>query len=147
VLNLELTESTGAMLGSGLVIAVFGAFAIGVAVEGPISYSARRRGTHNDLEVAISGALSVVLVGLVIYLLGGYLRRFATDLPLPFDLAVTVIRSTGSAGMTMALFLGIPALWGVRELWGHAAWVEEIELPILYFVWASGAAYFIASTL
>ena len=76
VIEIGLTDSTGAMLGSGLVIAVFGAFALGVAVEGPIGYSTRRRGSFTDIEVAIAGALSALIAGLVLFLIAGFVRRF-----------------------------------------------------------------------
>ena len=147
VLEIGLTDSTGSMLGSGLVIAVFGAFALGVAVEGPIGYSTRRRGTFNDIEVAVAGAVGALLAGLVLYFIGGYVERFIVDLPPPFEFGVTVIRSAGRAGMTAGLFLGVPALWGVRELWGHNAWIEEVELPIFYAIWATAAAFFIAGAI
>lgn len=147
VIEIGLTDSTGSMLGSGLVIAVFGAFALGVAVEGPIGYSTRRRGTFNDIEVAIAGAVGALIAGFVLFLLANYVERFIEDLPQPFELGVTVIRSAGRAGMTAALFLGVPALWGVRELWGHNTWIEEVELPIFYTIWATAAAFFIAGAI
>ena len=118
VVEIGLSDSTGSMLGSGLVIAVFGAFALGVAVEGPIGYSTRRRGTFSDIEVAIAGAVGALLAGLILFLVANYVRRFVEDLPMAFDFGVTIIRSAGRAGMTFGLFLGVPALWGVRELWG-----------------------------
>jgi len=147
VVEIGLTDSTGSMLGSGLVIAVFGAFALGVAVEGPIGYSTRRRGTFTDIEVAIAGAVGALLVGLVLYVIANIGGGYIEDLPVPFDFAVTVIRSAGRAGMTAGLFLGVPALWGVRELWGHHAWIEEVELPIFYAIWATAAAFFIAGAV
>lgn len=147
VVEIGLTDSTGSMLGSGLVIAVFGAFALGVAVEGPIGYSTRRRGTFTDVEVAIAGAVGALLVGLVLFVIANIGSGYIEDLPVPFDFAVTVIRSAGRAGMTAGLFLGVPALWGVRELWGHNAWIEEIELPIFYAIWATAAAFFIAGAI
>lgn len=147
VVEIGLTDSTGAMLGSGLVIAVFGAFALGVAVEGPIAYSTRRRGQFTDIEVAVAGAIGVLIAGLVLLLVANFVRGFIEDLPLAFDFAVTVVHSTGRAGVTAGLFLGVPALWGVRELWGHNAWIEEVELPVFYAIWATAAAFFIASAI
>lgn len=147
VVEIGLTDSTGAMLGSGLVIAVFGAFALGVAVEGPIGYSTRRRGSFSDIEVAIAGAIGALLAGLVLFVIANFARQFVDELPQPFDFGVTVIRSAGRAGMTAGLFLGVPALWGVRELWGHNAWIEEVELPIFYAIWATAAAFFIAGAI
>lgn len=147
VVEIGLTDSTGSMLGSGLVIAVFGAFALGVAVEGPIGYSTRRRGSFTDIEVAIAGFVGALLAGLVLFMIANYVRRFVEDLPQPFDFGVTVIRSAGRAGMTAGLFVGVPALWGVRELWGHNPWIEEIELPIFYTIWATAAAFFIAGAI
>lgn len=147
VVEIGLSDSTGSMLGSGLVIAVFGAFALGVAVEGPIGYSSRRRGTFNDIEVAIAGVVGALIAGLVLILIANYARGFIDELPMAFDFGVTVIHSAGRAGMTAGLFLGVPALWGVRELWGHNAWIEEIELPIFYVIWATAAAFFIAGAV
>lgn len=147
VVEIGLSDSTGSMLGSGLVIAVFGAFALGVAVEGPIGYSSRRRGTFNDIEVAIAGVVGALIAGLVLVLIANYARGFIDELPMAFDFGVTVIHSAGRAGMTAGLFLGVPALWGVRELWGHNAWIEEIELPIFYVIWATAAAFFIAGAV
>lgn len=147
VVEIGLSDSTGSMLGSGLVIAVFGAFALGVAVEGPIGYSSRRRGTFNDIEVAIAGVVGALIAGLVLVLIANYARGFIDELPMAFDFGVTVIHSAGRAGMTAGLFLGVPALWGVRELWGHNAWIEEIELPIFYVIWATAAAFFIAGAI
>ena len=147
VMGIGLSDSTGSMLGSGLVIAVFGAFALGVAVEGPIGYSSRRRGTFNDIEVAIAGVVGALVAGLVLVLIANYARGFIDELPMAFDFGVTVIHSAGRAGMTAGLFLGVPALWGVRELWGHNAWIEEVELPIFYVIWATAAAFFIAGAI
>lgn len=147
VMEIGLSDSTGSMLGSGLVIAVFGAFALGVAVEGPIGYSSRRRGTFNDIEVAIAGVVGALVAGLVLVLIANYARGFIDELPMAFDFGVTVIHSAGRAGMTAGLFLGVPALWGVRELWGHNAWIEEVELPIFYAIWATAAAFFIAGAI
>ncbi len=147
VMEIGLSDSTGSMLGSGLVIAVFGAFALGVAVEGPIGYSSRRRGTFNDIEVAIAGVVGALVAGLVLVLIANYARGFIDELPMAFDFGVTVIHSAGRAGMTAGLFLGVPALWGVRELWGHNAWIEEVELPIFYVIWATAAAFFIAGAI
>lgn len=147
VTEIGLTDSTGSMLGSGLVIAVFGAFAIGVAVEGPIAYSTRRRGAFNDIEVAIAGVIGALLSGLLLILAANFARQYVEDLPLPFDFAVTVIHDAGRAGMIFGVFIGVPALWGVRELWGHNSWIEEVELPILYAIWATAAAFFIAGAV
>ena len=141
VVEIGLSDSTGSMLGSGLVIAVFGAFALGVAVEGPIGYSSRRRGTFNDIEVAIAGVVGALIAGLVLVLIANYARGFIDELPMAFDFGVTVIHSAGRAGMTAGLFLG------VRELWGHNTWIEEIELPIFYVIWATAAAFFIAGAI
>ena len=147
VVEIGLTDSTGSMLGSGLVIAVFGAFALGVAVEGPIGYSTRRRGTFNDIEVAIAGAIGALVAGLALFLIANFVERFVEDLPQPFEFGITVIRSAGRAGMTAGFLLGVPALWGVRELWGHHGWIEEVELPIFYAIWATAAAFFIAGAV
>ena len=56
------------MLGSGLVIAVFGAFALGVAVEGPIRALRTRNGT--EIEMLLIRVGSLLLVGGLLLFVG-----------------------------------------------------------------------------
>ncbi|MGH8874047.1 MAG: hypothetical protein ACRDVM_02170, partial [Acidimicrobiia bacterium] len=65
------------------------------------------------------------------------------DLPPPFRVAVDFLRATGLAGMVGVTLVGAPAVWALRrtgERW--AWWMDEAEIPLLYFVWAIGAMVF-----
>lgn len=138
VVNLGLTESTGAMLGSALVIAVFGAFAIGVAVEGPVRHL--RELSTNELELAITRGISLLITGLVFLTVGRIGLGYIKELPAVFDQSLQVVVSTGIAGFTWTLVVGLVALWGVRRMFADRPWLDQIELPLLYVVWAIGTA-------
>ncbi len=116
-----LTVSTGAMLGSGLVIAVIGLFALGVASEGPMTGEAY---AYPELELAVSRALAVVVVCVIGLALSSTLRPVAADLSIPFELAVAVVRSVSLAGLILVLPVGIPGTWYLRR-----------ELPIVRVGW------------
>ncbi len=136
VVEVGLTKSTGEMLGSGLVIAVFGAFALGVAVEGPIRALRTRSGTEVEMLLIRSGAL--LLVGGLLLFLGRFVDQYTEDLPSTFSIATDVLVATGVAGLTATLLLGAVALWGLRRLYADRPWLDLIELPVLYSLWVIG---------
>jgi hypothetical protein len=138
VVNLGLTTSTGAMLGSGLVIAVFGAFAIGVAVEGPVRHL--REFSTSEMELAITRGISLLVTGVVFLTVGRIGLGHIGGLPTVFDQSLEVVVSTGIAGFTWTLVVGLVALWGVRRVFADRPWLDQIELPLLYLVWAIGTA-------
>lgn len=136
VLDVGLTRSTGEMLGSGLVIAVFGAFALGVAVEGPIRALRTRTGT--EVEMLLIRAGSILLVGGILLLVGRFIERYVEDLPSTFGIANDVLVAVGVAGLTATLLLGAGALWGLRRFYPDRPWLDLIELPVLYTLWVIG---------
>ena len=136
IFDVGLTRSTGEMLGSGLVIAVFGAFALGVAVEGPIRAMRTRTGT--EIEMLLIRAGSLILVGGILLLVGRFIERYVEDLPSIFGVANDVLVATGVAGLTATLLLGATTLWGVRRLYADKPWLDLIELPVLYSLWVIG---------
>ena len=136
VLDVGLTRSTGEMLGSGLVIAVFGAFALGVAVEGPIR--ALRTRTGSEMEMLLIRAASLVVVGGLLLLIGRIIDGYVDDLPAMFGIANDVLVATGVAGLTATLVLGAGALWGLRRFYADRPWLDLIELPVLYSLWVIG---------
>ena len=124
------------MLGSGLVIAVFGAFALGVAVEGPIRALRPRAGS--ELEVLLTRAASLLLVGGSLWFVGRFIERYIEELPSTFGIATDVLVATGVAGLTATLLLGAVSLWGLRRLYAGRPWLDQIELPLLYSLWVIG---------
>jgi len=138
VVELGLTTSTGAMLGSSLVIAVFGAFAIGVAVEGPVR-QLREHSTH-EIELAVARGVALLVTGIVLLAIGRVGLGYIGDLPHVFDQSLEVVVATGIAGFTWTLVVGLAALWGVRRVFADRPWLDQIELPLLYVVWAIGVA-------
>ena len=136
VLDVGLTKSTGEMLGSGLVIAVFGAFALGVAVEGPIRALRTRTGT--EIEMLLIRVGSLLLVGGILLFLGRFLEQYIEDLPSTFAIANDVLVATGVAGLTATLLLGATTLWGLRRIYADRPWLDLIELPVLYSLWVIG---------
>lgn len=136
VFDVGLTRSTGEMLGSGLVIAVFGAFALGVAVEGPIRALRTRVGT--EIEILAIRAASLIAVGGVLLLVGRIIENYLDDLPAMFGVANDVLIATGVAGLTATLLLGAGALWGLRRFYADRSWLDQIELPVLYSMWVIG---------
>lgn len=136
ILEVGLTKSTGEMLGSGLVIAVFGAFALGVAVEGPIRALRTRSGS--EIEMLLIRAGSLLLVGGILLFIGRFIEKYIDELPSPFGIANDVLVATGVAGLTATLLLGATALWGLRRLYADKPWLDLIELPVLYSLWVIG---------
>ena len=136
VLDLGLTRSTGEMLGSGLVIAVFGAFALGVAVEGPIR--ALRTRTGSEMEMLLIRAGSLLVVGGLLLFIGRFIEKYVEELPSTFGIANDVLVATGVAGITATLVLGATALWGLRRYYADRPWLDLIELPVLYTLWVIG---------
>lgn len=133
IFDVGLTQSTGEMLGSGLVIAVFGAFALGVAVEGPIR--ALRTRTGSEVEILVIQAGSLLLVGGTLLFIGRFIEKYVDELPSTFAIANDVLVATGVAGLTATLLLGALALWLLRRLYADRPWIDLVELPVLYAVW------------
>jgi hypothetical protein len=136
IFDVGLTTSTGEMLGSGLVIAVFGAFALGVAVEGPIR--ALRTRTGSEIEMLLIRAGSLLLVGGLLLIIGRFIEQYVEELPSTFAIANDVLVATGVAGLTATLVLGALSLWGLRRIYADRSWLDLIELPVLYSLWVIG---------
>jgi hypothetical protein len=126
--------STGSGLVSAMVLAVAGAFLMGIASEGP----ARRNNlalVHNELERALSRAVSSVLVGIGLIFAAGVLAPLVDDFPAPMAKGVELVRRAGIAGLWPVPLIGVPLAWGLRHpaLLGDAG--VEVELPVMFTVW------------
>jgi hypothetical protein len=90
--------STGAVLVSGLVLAVTGLFCLGLASEGPLGRGRRLVG-FKLWEVGIGRTLAVFAVGFGAVLLYGLLEGLTADLPAPLLLGLEGLRVVGVTGM------------------------------------------------
>lgn len=124
--------STAALLGSGVVTGVMGAFALGVASEGGVGRPSAAGPT--SVERLVGRVATGLLVGAVFVVLAGYLTRYLTDLPVFFDYAVEALRSAGVAAFVVSLVV-VPGLWGAAFV-VDSPWLGDVELPVLYLVWA-----------
>lgn len=135
LVDVGLDLSTGAMLGSGLVIAIVGGFALGVASEGPLGRGRRVR-DHAELEIMVARMIASVLVGLLILFIRGYLVDPVAELPVPFRVGVDAMRAVGIAGLLAVPIIGVPLAWWVRSGAFGASFAADGDVPVLYFVWA-----------
>lgn len=135
LVTLGLDLSTGAMLGSALVIGIVGGFALGIASEGPLGRGRRLIG-YAEVEVGVARLVAGLLVGAILMLLASYLGDLVVDLPVPFEIAIGAMRAVGVAGMTVVPLVGIPLAWTARSGYLGAAFALDGDIPILYMVWA-----------
>lgn len=141
-----LTDNTGALLGSALIIGVFGIFALGVAFEGPVGHG-RLSQAVGAVELSVARAASALLVGLIGVTVAGILRQFFGGLPDIFLLATDVIGSAGRAGMIFVLLIAVPTTLLLRYRYQGQKWMEEAELPVFYLIWLFGAMFFMSASL
>lgn len=135
LVDLALDLSTGAMLGSGLVIGIVGGFALGVASEGPLGRG-RRVLAHPEINILVARVVSALIVGGLLVILAGYVEPFAAELPEPFRIAVTIIDAVGTAGLTAVPLLGVPVALLVRSGRLGPILAGDGDIPLLYLVWA-----------
>lgn len=135
LINLAMELSTGAMLGSGLVIGIVGGFALGVASEGPLGRG-RKTLASPETHILVARFVSALLVGGILIFAAGYLEEFAADLPEPFGIGVEIIRVVGVAGLTAVPILAVPLAWLVRTGRLGMAMAADGDIPIMYLVWA-----------
>lgn len=138
--ELSLTDSSGAMFGSALLVGVFGSFALGVANEGPLT--SPRTGEHVRLvPTTIARGASIVIVAWAIAWAADRLPDLLSSLPIPFELATIVIEQAGRAGLFFGLFVGLPLAVVVR-MW-RANLREDLDFAIIFVMWLTGTVVFV----
>ena len=138
--ELSLTDTSGAMFGSALLVGVFGSFALGVANEGPLT--SPRPGEHVRLvPTTIARAISMVIIAAALAWAAGRLPELLTSLPIPFELATTVIEQAGRAGLFFGLFVGLP-LAVVLRMW-RADLREDLDFAVIFVMWLVGTVIFV----
>jgi hypothetical protein len=127
--------STGAMLGSALVLAVIGLFCLGLAAEGPL-------GRGRDLvgfklwEIGLGRVIAVLVVGWVLIVAHGLIGDAVDGLPIPITTGADGIRAAGVAGLTVMPLLGVPLALIARWYPDGPDWLPSTDVPIMFVVWA-----------
>ncbi len=134
VVEIGLGLSIGEVLGAFIVMGVSAAFAFGVATEGRYG-TAALMARYPSLEVVAGRILGGVLVVLLIGWAAEQLEPIVAEQALPFRVGHEVIRATGSAGL-LAVLLGVPLVWALRQGARRAGFDADVELPGLYVLWA-----------
>ena len=127
--------STGEMLVSAIVLAVMGAFCLGVASEGPLGRGRRLVG-FKLWEVGIGRTLAVFLVGLIGLLIFQFVGGLVEGVPTPIFHGLEVMRVTGVVGMTVMPLVGVPLSLAFRAAPDSYAWLRSGDLPVMFVVWA-----------
>ncbi|MBK5268412.1 MAG: hypothetical protein JJE47_13365 [Acidimicrobiia bacterium] len=131
----SLTDNSGAMFGSALLVGVFGSFALGVANEGPLT-SPREGENVGLIESNAARAVSILVVVAAVGWVAGLLPTVLESLPTPFTLATTVIEETGRAGLFFGLLMGVP-LAVLLRMWKPTI-REDADFAIIFVVWLLG---------
>lgn len=135
LVSVGLDLSTGAMLGSSLVIGIVGGFALGVASEGPLGRSRRSVGL-NESHVFLARVLAALVVGFLLLVVRNLIDGFLVDLPLPFRVGADVIEAAAVAGLTVVPLLAVPLAWWIRSGGFGKAMAADGDIPLMYFIWA-----------
>lgn len=144
ITELSLTDNSGAMFGSALLVGVFGSFALGVANEGPLT--SPRAGAEIGLVSAnVSRAISILIVAAVAGWVAGLLPGVLESLPKPFGLGTTVIEQVGRAGFFFGLLIGLPLAVMLR-MWKPGT-REDADFAILFIVWLIGTILLVNGAL
>ncbi len=133
VVDVGLGLSIGEVLAAFIVIGVTAAFAFGVATEGRYGTAALMV-RYPSLEVVAGRIFGGVLVVLALGWVAGQVESIVADQALPFRVGQEVIRATGSSGL-LAVIVGVPLVWALRQGAKRAGFDAELELPGLYALW------------
>ena len=134
VVDVGLGLSIGEVLAAFIVIGVTAAFAFGVATEGRYG-TAALMARYPSLEVVAGRVFGGILVVLALGWVAGQVEPIVADQALPFRVGQEVIRATGSAGF-LAVLVGVPLVWALRQGARRAGFDADIELPGIYVLWA-----------
>ena len=117
-----LTDNTGALLGSALIIGVFGIFALGVAFEGPVGHGRLSRSV-GAVELSVARAVAALLVGLIGVVGAEIIPTFVGGLPDIFLLATDVVAAAGRSGMIFVVLLAVPITLVLRYRYNGQKWM------------------------
>lgn len=136
VVTLGLTSTTGGMLATGIVIAVVGAFLLGIASEGPLRSEGLETPEINLAVARVAATLLVCVVGLWAASALVAVSETSTSLPLdgPFTYIITITKAGAVAGIFVVSTLAIPASWLLRRFLPSSAvgWDRVMILAVWF---------------
>lgn len=131
VVSAGYTDSTGALLGSGFVLAVIGLFALGVASEGPMTGG---EVPGPEMHIALARAIGIVVAAVAGNLAADLLAGPAASVSYPLELGLVALRVAGRAGLVVVLPVGVPATWFLRTRYPKFAGWDRVVLVALWVV-------------
>ncbi len=138
VLNLAVPDDLGQALAVGLVVAMIGGFCIGIAVEGPIGYTAPAPTTRpwESLVVAIPAMFGFVwVIGLIERIADRFLHPYSEL----FSFVSAHFNAVQQAGITTGLIIGLPVMWGLQQfVTPRMAFLRGAAPGVLYIPWMIG---------
>lgn len=126
--------STGAMLGSSLILAVVGMFFLGVAAEGPLGRGRQLSG-YTIWEVGIGRSISGFLVGFGLLLVHSFVVGVIDDLPEVLARGAEGIHAAAVAGMVVVPLVAVPLSLLIRSLPEEYSWGRRYQIPAVFVVW------------
>lgn len=138
VLDLVLVDDLGQSLAVGLVLAMIGGFALGVAVEGPIGTSPPAP-TTKPWEALVASVPSMLLFVWFLTLVERLADRFLLPYSELFAWVSAHIGAVRQAGLVTGLLVGVPMMWAMRQfLVPKAPLLVGASPGALYVVWMIG---------
>jgi hypothetical protein len=137
IVEVGLGLSTGAMLGSALVLGIVGAFGFGVASEGGYG-AARGLERYPVQQVAVARAVASLIVGLSLWLGGRVLLPYVVDLAYPLQVGRQLLEAVGLAGLLVVPILGVGGAYLAHRSLERAGFGLDVELGLIYLVWVLG---------
>lgn len=126
--------STGAMLGSSLILSIVGMFALGVAAEGPLGRGKQLSG-YSIWEIGIGRSISSFLVGFGLLLVHSFVVGLIDDLPEVLARGAEGIHSVAVAGMVVVPLVGVPLSLLIRSAPEEYGWARRYQIPAIFVVW------------
>jgi hypothetical protein len=117
IVRLGMTNTTGGMLATSIVIAVVGLFMLGIASEGPLRSEGLETPEVNLVVARVLATLLVCVLGLWAASALASVSETTTAIPLdgPFSYVITITKAVAVAGIFVVSTLAIPASWLLRR--------------------------------
>jgi hypothetical protein len=143
VIDVALTADLGSSLAVGLVVSLLGAFATGLAVEGPVGYKVRRF-EAKAWEAALTALPAFLIAAWLAAVLGDLADRFLLQYSEAFIVVPELIKAVGKVAIGWPMLVAVAAVFTTHQfVVGRFAKLEYQVHGIVYVVWllATVSAY------